>query len=141
MCALVPVNTADTLVRGTILRTADKRQGSEQDLQIWCAIKNIGNGPALHLHLHVHIPTKHFALKSQELSPLGPQETLREIRGFLNIRIQLAEHFNLTDFSAAPNDAWVIYLTYEDVFGNKFYTKHSKNPEQPWALLGIGDLH
>ncbi len=142
VCALVPVNPADTLDRGTILRTADRRQGLEQDFQIWCAIKNIGNGPALHLRLHVQIPTKKYTANSQdELSPLGPQETFCEKRGFLNMRIQLNIRFNNSDFCAAPTEAWVIYLTYEDVFGNKFYTKHSKNPEQPWALLGNGDPH
>jgi hypothetical protein len=57
------------------------------------------------------------------------------------IPLRLQGAFNETDFSAMSNNLWEIWLEYQDVFGRKFESVHSKAPLDPnlsaakWATL------
>ena len=56
----------------------------------------------------------------------------------LKISVVLHDEFNRMDYEVAPGEVWELCLVYEDVFGNVFHTKHSKNPQKPWTVLSRG---
>jgi hypothetical protein len=47
-----------------------------------------------------------------------------------------------SEIDVRPIDAvWEIVLEYEDVFGNKFHTVHTRDALHPWTKVGIGRLN
>lgn len=71
-----------------------------------------------------------------ELSALGAKQ---QDGSPIKIPVFLSDQFNKMDYEVAPGEVWELRLTYEDIFGNIFHTRHSKNPQEPWAVLGKGE--
>ena len=74
-------------------------------------------------------------LKS-ELPPLGANQ---QDESPIKISVFLSDKFSKMDYEVAPGEVWELRLIYEDVFGNVFHTRHSKNPHTPWTVLGRGE--
>lgn len=87
-----------------------------------------------------------------ELSPLYPGESRGGEDHPLVLPIQIIDGFNESDFALIEGKLWEIILTYEDVFGNQFYSVHRKSPievdkffsstpvavPQAWVTFGEG---
>lgn len=130
ICGLVPYDHIDPLTeRGNLIECIDDIIDDIGRLKVYCALKNIGSGPALNIRFRFEF-TDGLKTEPWALSPLeagasygSPDEPL-----VLPIRIHLK--FDKTEFQAIPGKGWVIVLDYEDVFGNKFQTVHSKQTFQ-----------
>lgn len=127
------------------------------------SIQNTGQGPALNLHIIIRFYSKMYEIQ-REVAPLGQgQERMgMDLRGvtmrmtspplskeaqdmvatldptFWLINAPLGPTFDENDFSTAADGDWDIYLTYTDVFETAYYTKHSKNPKEPWTVFKKG---
>lgn len=59
-------------------------------------------------------------------------------RRIATIPVSPAPGFNDTSIRGSQ-DAWSeIFLEHTDVFGNRFYTQHTKSPKQQWMQFGKG---
>lgn len=137
VCVLVLDGGIDKNTRGDALQLERDLSASYIFFFVKCSIKNVGTGPALKLRLGVRFPDKAGYLIWSELPPLGANECNESP---LVIPVVLDDAFNETDYQQAPGGLWELWLVYEDVFGNVFHTKHAKNPQQPWAVFGNGDM-
>jgi hypothetical protein len=109
-------------------------------------IKNIGTGPALDISLLIrfeHSTTKELVadfppLKNDALQSLGDVSfyTPSMDSDFL----QSDNKFKPEEYHSAPGESWIIYITYKDIYDNKFYTIHPKSPQERWTTLGRGDI-
>jgi len=69
-----------------------------------------------------------WATEPWELSPLGAGEIRGGESAPLLVPIRLQDDFNATDFSQVTGKPWEIWLEYQDVFGRRFQSIHSKAP-------------
>jgi len=132
VCVLVPAGGVDPLNRRGEL--VEKRDPSPDNpafgtLAIHCALQNVGTGPALNLRIKLRfLDMNGWVTEPWELSPLGAGE----IRGGesvpLLMPIRLHDGFNVTDFAQVTGKPWEIWLEYQDVFGKRFQSIHSKSP-------------
>ena len=101
-------------------------------------IKNIGNGLALNVRMFIRKDEITGFGPSIELAPVAGGDQLDPNGDAFVLPISDAVDFNDADLKALPGGAWIIVLEYDDVFGNRFYTLHYKNSQQPWARTGRG---
>jgi hypothetical protein len=108
--------------------------------RVTCGVKNIGCGPAMNLRLVMRFSTsKPDSLPRVEIEMLGANQSLPspiKVPVFLR-----PDGFNDGNYHFAPGEVWKLGLVYEDVFGSVFHTRHTKNPQQPWASFGKGDIN
>ena len=106
--------------------------------RVTCGVKNIGCGPAMNLRLVMRFSTsKPDPLPQVEIQMLGANQSLPSP---IQVPVFLNDNFNDGWYQSAPGDVWELWLIYEDVFGNVFHTRHTKNPQQPWATHGKGGI-
>jgi hypothetical protein len=135
ICVLVPDVGLDQFARRDVVQCYEEAGKPGKFYLVKCAIRNIGGGAALHLRLIVRF-SQHPGIQIQsELSPIGASQTTASP---LKISVALHDEFNRMDYEVAPGEVWELCLVYEDVFGNVFHTKHSKNPQKPWTVLSQG---
>ena len=126
-------------------------------VEIKCALRNIGPGPALNVRIAFRIYTLGgYETEHCEFGPLRAGEILGSESAPLRIPIQLHPPLGDQEFAQIPGGSWEIILTYDDIFGQSFYSMHPKHPLQmnrlyrlpgdekftaplqPWVTLGAG---
>ena len=107
-------------------------------LIVTCELRNIGAGPALNIRLSVHGEGRKGFGPSCELAPLAAGGTFYGQNGRISIDAIFSDDFNPTDLHHLPNGLWLLVLEYEDIFGNPFYTVHTKERGKPWTTVGRG---
>ena len=137
ICALVPEKGTDASGRRDILQVHQEPNDPARYFLVHCDVKNVGGGPAVKLKLRVTFWVNTAAHFEAELSPLGSHESAA---GPLRVPVFVGNQFTLTEYQLAPCEGWDLWLEYADVFGNMFHTRHTKNPQQPWTLLGEGGI-
>ena len=106
--------------------------------QIYCALNNVGVGPALHVRLQLRFMNRDDYGISRELAPLAAGEARGDTQHPLSLPVTLSTTFNETDFALAAGTGWTMVLEYQDVFGNHFHTLHASAPQLPWVVYGNG---
>ena len=130
--------------------------------EIYGPLRNIGQGPALNVRLILRFPTFNNHEVIHELDPLGAGETsgvhsaintppFSGIMAAYNEQLAADAARHIATIPIAPTDgfndaamrgsggAWGdIFLEYTDIFGNHFYTQHTKNPQHQWMQFGNG---
>jgi hypothetical protein len=145
ICVLMPYDYVDSWnKRGELIKTIPPNSENPGfgRVMVNCTLRNVGTGPALRLRLKFRFLDKNgWSTEPWELSPLGAGEQYGSLSAPLVIPLRLQGAFNETDFSAMSNNLWEIWLEYQDVFGRKFESVHSKAPLDPnlsaakWATL------
>ena len=139
ICELVPdKGLAGPSVRYDIVQHRIEPGEATKFFFITCGVKNIGNGPAMNLRLVMRFSTsKPDPLPQVEIQMLGANQSLPSP---IQVPVFLNDNFNDGWYQSAPGDVWELWLIYEDVFGNVFHTRHTKNPQEPWATHGKGGI-
>lgn len=120
-------------------------------ISVQLKLKNVGSGSALRVRMILLFPNNdpesgYFV----ELAPLpvngeyGDQQTPIQFRLSKQNYTDRKFDFRLPDSETEvrPIDSpWEIVLEYEDVFGNKFHTVHTRDALHPWTKVGIGRLN
>jgi hypothetical protein len=161
ICLLTPYDGVDPRHRrDTLLAISDEPSSNPGFgiVEIRCALRNIGSGPALNVRIMFRfLDMDGYLVDPWELSPLRPGECRGGEKEPLRIPIQFVPRFNQTDFSQIAGKLWEIIVVYEDIFGNHFYSVHQKRPlqleklhaaatgsiefvapSQPWVTFGKG---
>ncbi len=114
-------------------------------------LKNVGVGPALRARMILLFPLNNpedgcFV----ELAPLPANGVFGDERTPIQFRVSIQNYEGRKlGFSLPPpnipmipiNSSWEIVLEYEDVFGKKFHTVHTKDALHPWTKVGIGPIN
>lgn len=137
VCILVPDEGLDAFARREIVEHHEEPNNPAKFFRIHCGVKNVGGGPAIKLRLVMRFSGNPIAQPEVELQPLGAEQSNPSP---VRVPAFLHERFNLADYQIAPGDVWELWLVYEDIFGNVFHTRHTKNPQQPWASFGNGGM-
>lgn len=131
VCALVPAGGVDPLNRrGELLQGIPPAPDNPSfgTLVILCALQNVGTGPALNLRIKLQFPDMNgWTTEPWELLPLGAGEIRGGEGAPLLVPIRIHEGFNETDFAQVTEKSWEIRLEYQDVFGQRFQSSHSKS--------------
>ena len=138
---LAPSDDAIPLDRSKLLKLAPTSPGATERMYIIaCMLTNIGVGPALNVHLMLRVRGIDGYGISRELTPVsaGLLGNRGEPDGSIWVTFQPHAGFNDVGVQLSTGDPWELFLEYEDVFGNRFHTIHSKNPLQPWTVCGKG---
>jgi hypothetical protein len=126
-------------------------------VEIRCALRNIGPGPALNVRIAFRIYTLGgYETEHCELGPLRAGEIRGSESAPLRVSVQLRSPLGDQEFAQLPGGSWEIILTYDDIFEQNFYAMHPKHPLQmnrlyrlpgddkytaplqPWVTLGKG---
>lgn len=141
ICCLMPYGRVDQFFyRGNHLKKSslDEIHHGRLDAEIFigyvevlCLLKNIGVGPAINIRFRFRfIDMGGLTTEPCELAPLGAGDSYGGSETSLLLPIRITENFNKTAFNGILQKSWEILLDYEDVFGNKFQTVHSKQTFQ-----------
>ncbi|MHB8392058.1 MAG: hypothetical protein ACYDBH_21185 [Acidobacteriaceae bacterium] len=136
---LMPYDGVDPLNRDALLSSVATVGGDVSRIfEIHAALQNVGTGPALSVRLTLRAMDIEGYGTSRELAPVQAGETRGDREHPLRIPLWLHDGFNSGDFQSSTGPIWTLVLEYEDVFGNRFHTIHSKFPLQPWTVCGKG---
>ena len=138
---LAPLDDAVPLDRSRLLKLAQiSPSATERTYIIACLLSNIGVGPALNVHLQLRVRGIEGFGISRELPPVSAclLGSRADPDGSIRVTFQPHAGFNDAGVQLSTGDPWELFLEYEDVFGNRFHTIHSKNPLQPWTVCGKG---
>lgn len=125
--------------RSPLLKLAPSSAGAlERTYIITGLLTNIGVGPALNVRLTLRFNGIEGCGVNHALTSVPVSEIRGEPGHCFRMPFQLHERFNDTDAQGSTGQQWEIILEYEDVYGNRFHTIHSKNPQIPWTVCGIG---
>ena len=163
----MPICSLDeaTRARGSIVKLQEDSSSGQSVFayRVYAPLRNIGQGPALNLRLTLRFSTYGNHEVSINLDPLGagkirgvysepiPPPNLPKMvasvasvyasdaaRCVATIPVSPAPGFNDTTIRGSQ-DAWSeIFLEYTDIFGNRFYTQHTKSPQHQWMQFGKG---
>jgi len=140
LCALMPFDGVDPQYRRDTLLAISDQQAPNQGfgiIEIRCALRNIGLGPALNVRIMFRfLDMQGYLTCPWELSPLRPGEHRGSETDAIRIPVQFENHFNQSDFSQIIGKQWEIILTYDDIFEDHFYSIHRKRPLQLEKLYG-----
>jgi hypothetical protein len=143
---IAPYGNAIPIDRSTLLKLAPKGAGFfsstgafESTYIIAGLLTNIGVGPALNVRLVLRIMGIDGYGINCELTPVPTCEG-RGGKSDYSFRVPFQPRggFNDTDVQLSTGPSWEIILEYEDVFGHRFHTIHSKNLQIPWTVCGTG---
>ena len=139
VCVLVPENgLAGPSDRCDIVQCFDSPNDPLKCYRVTCGIKNIGCGPAMNLRLVMRFTVSNpEPLIQVELEMIGAKQSLPSP---IKVPVFFQDRFNSSSYQFAPGEVWELWLIYEDIFGNAFHTRHTKNPQEPWARFGEGEI-
>jgi len=160
ICVLTPHDGVDPRPnRSELLAvTTDESRPGFGMIEVRCALRNIGPGPALNVRIAFRLHSLGgYQTEGCELGPLHAGETRGSASKPLRVAVFLRSPLQDQEFAQIPGGSWKMVLTYEDVFGQHFYSMHPKNPhqmnrlrrvpgsdkfeaqQQPWVMLGKGE--
>jgi hypothetical protein len=113
---------------------------------IYGILTNIGMGPALGLRVTVCFPSHDNYYFSYNLAPLGanekrdPDKTASAAPQGIIITIPRCPvpEFDNIAIAASFKEGWVMYLEYNDVFGNPYHTRHPTKTSDTWGEFKKG---
>jgi hypothetical protein len=89
-------------------------------IEVRCALRNIGPGPALNLRIALRIHTLGgYETEGCELGPLHAGEVRGSASEPLRVAVSLHPPLQDQEFAQIPGGPWEIILTYDDVFRAK----------------------
>lgn len=136
---IAPPDDAIPIDRSMLLKLAPISPGATDRTYIFGGLlTNIGVGPALNVRLGLRIMGIAGYGISRELTPVPAHESRGESDCSVRVSFRPQDGFNDADAQLSTGSSWEIVLEYDDVFGNRFHTIHSKNPQQPWTVCGMG---
>ena len=129
----------DPLDRTELLRLDHTRStGCTRVFALDGIVRNVGVGPALNPCMTVRVRKIEGYGASCTLTPLAVGGQIGDPDYAIQFSFYLQDGFNEPDAQFAAGEMWELLLEYEDVFGNRFHTIHSKNPQQPWTVAARG---
>lgn len=161
ICVLTPYDGVDPRpYRSELLTTVTRDESRPRFgiVEVRCALRNIGPGPALNVRIAFRLHSLGgYQTEGCELGPLHAGEARGSASEPLRVAVFLRSPLQDQEFAQIPDGSWEIILTYEDVFGQRFYSMHPKTPhqmnrlrrvpgsdkfeapQQPWVKLGKGE--
>ena len=136
LLVLTPINPDEAVGRKDILSVY--RGPAHDAVAVRCVVKNIGAGPALNVHLYVRGDRRTGFGPSRELVPIAPDSSFPDRGAQIELVVTYSAAYNEADLNNLPNGPWLLVIEYEDLFGNVFYTIHSKDLREPWTRVGRG---
>ena len=107
-------------------------------IEVRCALRNIGPGPALNVRIAFRLYTLGgYETEHCELGPLRAGEARGGTSEPLRVAIQFRAPLQDQEFVQIPSGSWKIILSYEDVFEQSFYSMHPKHPNQMNSLRPV----
>lgn len=110
-------------------------------------LRNIGVGPALNITLLIRFENSSRKEICFDFPPL--ESASQHPIGIIDFHTPSFDsdflsdddnRFKLSEYQSAPGQGWEIYISYADIYGNQFYTRHPKNPQERWTTLGGKDI-
>ncbi|OCB03616.1 hypothetical protein BBC27_00485 [Acidithiobacillus ferrivorans] len=106
-------------------------------------LRNIGVGIALDVTLMIRFEKSSRKEIIAEFPPLEAASGSRQL-GAIEFHTTTLDsdflgpnnQFKYNEYQSAPGQLWEIYISYKDIYGRLFYTKHPKNPQERWTTLG-----
>ena len=106
-------------------------------------LRNIGVGIALDVTLMIRFEKSSRKEIIAEFPPLEAASGSRQL-GTIEFHTTTLDsdflgqnnQFKYNEYQSAPGQLWEIYISYKDIYGRLFYTKHPKNPQERWTSLG-----
>ncbi|MBU2834165.1 hypothetical protein [Acidithiobacillus ferriphilus] len=106
-------------------------------------LRNIGVGIALDVTLMIRFEKSSRKEIIAEFPPLEAASGSRQL-GTIEFHTTTLNsdflgqnnRFKREEYQSAPGQLWEIYISYKDIYGRLFYTKHPKNPQERWTSLG-----
>ena len=159
VCVLTPFDGVDPRpYRSELLAVGrDESRPGFGIVEVRCALRNIGPGPALNVRIAFRLHSLGgYQTEGCELGPLRAGEARGSTSEPLRVAVFLRAPLQDQEFGQIPGGSWEIILTYDDVFGQSFYSMHPKHPNQmnrlrrvpgsdkfeaplqPWVTLGKG---
>lgn len=138
LCVLEPFSGMDNpMARDQLLSKATLAANLGNFLFINCSLKNVGKGPAVNVRLGVKFTDMNGLAINKELGAIAADSCWNDSLP-ISVPVRVSDSFNKTDFDMSGNKPWELWLWYDNVFGEQFFTKHVKNPNEPWAVYGKG---
>lgn len=133
ICVLTPYDGVDPRpYRGNLLAVdRDESRPGFGIVQVRCALRNIGPGPALNVRIAFRLHSLgEYQTEGCELGPLRAGEERGSAGEPLRVAVFLRPPLRDQEFAQIPGGSWEIILTYEDIFEQGFYSMHPKHPLQ-----------
>lgn len=109
---------------------------------IKASLKNIGRGTALNPKMVIRFENTSTKEIEADFPPLASGASLPlDAIDFCTTTFDSAfldqdNKFKTNEYQRAPGQSWEIFIEYHDIYGNAFYTRHPKNPQERWTTLG-----
>ena len=117
-------------------------KSNHANFTINASLKNIGKGTALNLTMVIRFENNSTKEIEFDFSPLaaGASAPLGVMyfrtRSLDSAFLDPNKNFKTEEYQLAPGQSWEIFIEYHDIYGNAFYTRHPKNPQERWTTLG-----
>ncbi|MHB1631772.1 MAG: hypothetical protein ACYCR3_10975 [Acidithiobacillus sp.] len=113
---------------------------------IKASLKNIGRGTALNPKMVIRFENTSTKEIEADFPPLASGASLPLgaidfcITTFDSAFLDQDNKFKTNEYQLAPGQSWEIFIGYHDIYGNAFYSRHPKNPQERWTSLGKGTI-
>ncbi len=107
---------------------------------------NVGTGVALDITLLVRFENSSRKEIKADIPPVNANcdSVLRSLKfhtpNFDSDFLDASNQFKPGEYQSAPGQSWVIYISYKDIYGRSFYTKHPKNSQERWTTIRVGKI-
>lgn len=104
-------------------------------------LKNIGRGTALNPKMVIRFENRSAKEIKTDFPPLASGSSLSMgivdfYTSFDSVFLGHDNKFSETEYQTATGQPWEIFIAYQDIYRNTYYTRHSKNPQESWTTIG-----
>lgn len=136
LCVLEPLyGMDDPMARGRLLHKRTVAVSPGNFLDINCSVKNVGKGPAVNVRLGIKFTDMNGLVIEKELGAIAADSRWNDSHP-ITVPVRVSANFNQTDFGMSEDKPWELWLWYESVFKEQFFTRHAKTPQEPWTVFG-----
>ena len=105
------------------------------------ALKNIGTGVAMNPTMLIRFENSAVKELETDFSPVAAGSSLPLEKIVFSARLDSAfldqnRRFKPEEYQHLIGQSWDIFIRYYDIYGNVYYTRHPKDPNQRWTNLG-----